>query len=160
MKQHSNNIISYSRAFIQLDDQPTNIYPNDFGIIFKYVFNSCGLDISSGTSFKVLCLRHLLNTANICLRIPVPSVFATEHYVRCNCIQARYLWELSHLERDMPYPTLWGWNWSSVSIFSYTPLFQDYNSTDVISLLKTCLCTKGSCDNCSCKKRDELFYKC
>ena len=160
MKQHSNNNISYIRTFIHLDDQLTNTYLNDFDIIFKYVFNCCGLDISSGTSFKALCLRHLLNTANTCLQTPVPSVSATEQYVRRNCIQVRYLWELSHLERNMPYPTLCGWNWSSVSIFSYTPLCQDYNSTDFISLLKTCLFTKGSCDNCSCKKRDELFYKC
>ena len=77
-------------------------------LYIQIFFNCCGLDTSSDTSFKALRLGHLLNTANIYLRAPVPSVSATEQHVRHGCIQAWYLWELSHPERDMPYPTLWG----------------------------------------------------
>ena len=107
MKQHSNNNISFIRTFIHLDGQQNKIYSNDFDIIYSNIFQLLWFRYIF-RSFKALRLGHLLNTANIYLRAPVPSVSATEQHVRHGCIQAWYLWELSHPERDMPYPTLWG----------------------------------------------------
>ena len=149
MKQHSNNNESLTRTFIYLGDQPTNIDPNDIDIIAKYIYNCYGLDASSGTSFEAL---RLLNTPNLCLRTLAPSLPAIEQHVRRACIQAGYLWKLSHMELDIPDPTSWGWERSSVSAFSYIPLWQACFSPDIHSLLKTCSCTKGSRDKCSCKK--------
>ena len=67
MKQHNNNKSltnndSLTRTFIHLGDQPTNIDPNDIDIIAKYIYNCCGLDTASGTSFEALRLRQLLST--------------------------------------------------------------------------------------------------
>ena len=152
MKQHNNNNESLTRTFIHLGDQPANIDPNDIDIIAKYIYNCYGLDTSSGTSFEALRLHQLLNTPNTCLRTLGPSVSAIEQHVRCACIQAWYLWKLSQLELDIPDPTSWGWKRSSVSTFSYIALWQACSLPDVHSLLKTCSCTKGSCDNCYCKK--------
>ena len=78
--------------------------------------------------------------------------FAIEQHVRYACIQTGYLWKLSDLELDIPNPTSWGWKWSSVSTFSYIPLWQACSLPDLHSLLKTCSYTKESCDNCTCKK--------
>ena len=128
MKQHNNNKSltnndSLTRTFIHLGDQPTNIDPNDIDIIAKYIYNCCGLDTSSGTSFEALRFRQLLNTPNLCLRTLAPSVSAIEQHVRRACVEAGYLWKLSHVELDIPDPT-WGWGRSSVSAFSYIPLWQ------------------------------------
>ena len=153
MKQYNDNNESLIRTFIDLGDKPTNIDPNEIDIIAKYIYNCYGLDTSSVNSFEALHLCQLLNTPNICLWTLAPSVPAIEQHVRPTCIQARYLWKLSHLKLDIRDPTSWGWKWSSVSKFSYIPLWQACFSPDVHSLLKTCLCTKGSCDNCSCKKK-------
>ena len=161
MKQHSNNKESLTRTFIHLGDQSTNIDPNDIDITVKYIYNCYGLDTSSGTSLEALHLRQLLNTPNICLQL-APSVPAIEQYVRRAFIQAGYLRKLSHLELDIPNPTPWDWKWSSVSTLSHIPLWQACSSPDVHSLLKTYSCTKGSCDNCSCKKsgmKCMKFYK-
>ena len=141
MKQHNNNNESLTRTFIHLGDQPTNIDPNDIDIITKYIYNCYGLDTSSGTSFEALRLHQLLITPNICLRTLAPSVPAIEQHVRRACIQAGYLWKLSHLELDIPDPTSWSWKRSSVSTFFYIPLLQACSSPDVHSLLKTCSCT-------------------
>ena len=142
-----------------MGDQPTNIDPNDIDIIAKYIYNCYGLDTSSGTSFEALRLHQLLNTPNTCLRTLGPSVSAIEQHIRCACIQAWYLWKLSQLELDIPDPTSWGWKRSSVSTFSYIPLWQACSSPDVHSLLKTYSCTKGSCGNCSCNKRGMTCMK-
>ena len=150
IKEHSNNNERLTKTFIHLVDQPTNINPNDIDIA-KYIYNCYGLDTSLGTSFEALRLHQLLNTPNICLRTLAPSVLAIEQHIRRACIQAGYLWKLSHLELDINDPT-WGWKRSSVSTFSYIPLWQACSSSHVHSLLKNCLCTKGSRDNCSCKK--------
>ena len=56
MTQHNNNE-SLTRTFVRLCDQPTNIDPNDIDIIAKYIYNCCGLDTSSGTSFEALRFR-------------------------------------------------------------------------------------------------------
>ena len=122
MTQHNNNE-SLTRTFVRLCDQPTNIDPNDIDIIAKYIYNCCGLDTSSGTSFEALRFRQLLNTPNLCLRTLAPSVSAIEQHVRRACVEAGYLWKLSHVELDIPDPT-WGWGRSSVSAFSYIPLWQ------------------------------------
>ena len=124
MKQHNNNNESLTRTFIHLGDQPANIDPNDIDIIAKYIYNCYGLGTSSGTSFEALRLHQLLNTPNICLRTFAPSVSAIEQHVKRSCIQAGYLWKLSHLELDIPDPTSWGWKRSLVSAFSYIPLWQ------------------------------------
>ena len=123
-----------------------------FTIIVKYIYNCYGLDTYSGASFEALCLHQLLYTPNICLRKLVLSDPVIEQHVRRACIHAGYLWKLSHLELDIPDPTSWGWKRSLLSKFSYIPLWQACTSPDIHSLLKTCSCTKGSCDNCSCKK--------
>ena len=107
MKQHNSNNTSLTRTFIHMGDQPTNIDPNDIDIIAKYIYNCYGLDTSSGTSFEALRLHQLLNTPNTCLRTLGPSVSAIEQHVRRACIQAWYLWKLSHLELDIPDPTSW-----------------------------------------------------
>ena len=151
IKEHSNNNERLTKTFIHLVDQPTNINPNDIDIA-KYIYNCYGLDTSLGISFEALRLHQLLNTPNICLRTLAPSVPAIEQHVGRACTQARYLWKLSHVELDIPDPTSWGWKRSSVSTFSYIALWQACSLPDVHSLLKTCSCTKGSCDNCSCKK--------
>ena len=163
MKHHNNNNESLTGTFIHLGDQPTNIDPNDIVIIAKYIYNCYDLDTSSGTSFEALRLHQLLNTPNICLRRLASLVPAFEQHVRRACMHAGYLWKLSHQELDIPDPTSWHWKWSSISTFSYIPLWKACSSPDVHSLLKTCSCTKGSCDNCSCKKSGMNFmnfYKC
>ena len=136
---------------------PNDIDPNDINIIAKYIYNSYGLDMSSFTSSEVLHLHQLLNTPNICLRTLVSSFPVIEQHVRHVCIQAVYLWKLSHLEFNIPDPISWGWKWSSVSTFSFIPLWQPCTLPDVCSVLKTCSSTKGSFDNCSCKKRNERY---
>ena len=150
MKQHNNNNESLTRIFIRLGDQTINIDLNDTEIIVKYIYNCYGLDTSSGTLFKTLRLLQLLNTPNICQTL-APSVPAIEQHVRHACIQAGYLWKLSHLKLYIPDRTSLGWKLSSVSTFSYIPLWRDYTTPDVHSLLKTWSCTKGSYGNCSCK---------
>ena len=152
IKQHNNNNESLTRTFIHIGDQPTNIDPNDIDIIAKYIYNCYGLDTSSGTSFEALRLHQLLITPNICLRTLAPSVPAIEQHVRRACIQAGYLWKLSHLELDIPDPTSWDWKRPTVWTFSWIPLWQACSSSNVHSLLKTCSSIKGSCDNCSGKK--------
>ena len=107
MKQHNNNNKSLIRTFIHLGDQSNNIDPNDMDIIAKYTYNWYGLDASSGISFEALHLLQLLNTPNIWLWTLVPSIPAIEQHVRRACIQAWYLWKLSHLELDIPDPTSW-----------------------------------------------------
>ena len=123
MKQHNNNNENLTRTFMQLSDQPTNNDPNYIDIIAKHVYNCYGLDTSSSTSFEALRLRQVLNTSSICLRTLVPSVPAIEQHARCACIQAWYLWKLSHLELDIPDPTSWACKRSSVSTFSYISLW-------------------------------------
>ena len=152
MKQHNNNNESLTCIFIRPGDHPTNIDPNDIDIIVKYSFNCYGLDLPPGTSFEALRLRQLLNTPNICLRTLVPSYPALEQHVRRACISARYLWKLFHLELDIPYKTSWNWKRSSVSTFSYIPLWQACTSSDVHSLLKTWSCSKDYV--CSCEKAE------
>ena len=136
MKQHNSNNTSLTRTFIHMGDQPTNIDPSDIDIIAKYICNCYGLDTSSGNSFEALCLHQLLNTPNICLWTLAPSVPAIEQHVRHACIQARYLWKLSHLELDLPDPTSWGWKLSSVSTFSYIPLWQACSLPELVHALK------------------------
>ena len=126
-------------SLVSLGDQPTNIDPNDIEIMVKYIYNSYVLDTSSGTSSENLCLLHLLNTSNICLRTLVSLVPTIEQHVTRACSQAGYLL----LQLDIPDPTSLCWKLYSVSTFSYIPLWQDYTSPDVHSSLKTCLCTKG-----------------
>ena len=104
MKQHNNNNKSLTKTFIHIGYQPANV----IDIIGKYIYNCDGLDASSGSSFEALHLRQLLNTPNICLRTLVPSVPAIEQHARHTCIQATYLWKLSHLKLDIPDPTPWG----------------------------------------------------
>ena len=136
MKQHNSNNTSLTRTFIHMGDQPTNIDPSDIDIIAKYICNCYGLDTSSGNSFEALCLHQLLNTPNICLWTLAPSVPAIEQHVRHACIQAGYLWKLSHLELDLPDPTSWGWKLSSVSTFSYIPLWQACSLPELVHALK------------------------
>ena len=111
--KNSNNNERLTKTFIHLVDQPTNINPSDIDIA-KYIYNCYGLDTSLGTSFEALRLHQLLNTPNICLRTLAPSVLAIEQHIRRACIQAGYLWKLSHLELDINDPA-WGWKRSSVS---------------------------------------------
>ena len=94
----------------------------------------------------------MLNTPNICLRSLAPSVAAIEKHMKRACIQAGYLWKLCKVELDIPDPTSWGWKLSSESSFSYIPFWQDCSSPDIHSVIKTCSCSKGVCDTCSCKK--------
>ena len=61
-KQYNNNNESLTKILIYLYDQSTNIDPSDIDITAKYIYKCYGLDTSSGTSFEVLRLHHLLNT--------------------------------------------------------------------------------------------------
>ena len=153
MKQRNNNK-SITRTFIHLGDQPTNIDLKDIDILAKYVYNCYGLHTFSGTSFEALRLHQLLNAPNI-----VPSVPRIGQHVKRACIQSGYLWKLSHLELDIPDPTSWDRKRSSVTAFSYIPLWQACSSPDAHCLLKTCSCTKESCDKCSCKKKWNELYE-
>ena len=87
-------------------------------------------------------------------RTPASSVPVIKQHVSRACIQFMYLWKLSHLKLDIPDPTSWDWKLSSVSKFCYIRLWQACSLPDVHSLLKTCLCTKGSRGSCPCKKSE------
>ncbi len=157
-RQHDQTL---TEVFKQMSDQPESIDEHTFNILCSFIYTVYGINASENSSFKTLRTNQLVNTPDPNLRALVPSPSGILQQIKRACYQAGYLWRLCEFELDLPDPVEWGWKPDEENVF--VPRWQDEDAVDMLSLLKTCSCSKGKCSNCSCKKANMKclrFCKC
>ena len=149
-----------TNIFKRLSNTPTDITLDDFNGLCQFVYEAYGL--TKQTIFKSQRTNQLVTTPNINLRILVPSPSGILQQIKRACLQAGYVWKLSVMEVNLPDPIEWGWMLHEDG--ALVPRWQDEPATNNIkSVISTCSCVKGVCQNCSCKKSSMkclIYCKC
>ena len=94
-------------------------------------------------------MSHFIKTSDINLRQLVISKCGLLQHIKRSCIQAGWIWNFCESNIEIPNSKDRGWKQRNGM---FVPVWQENDVFDIASILKTCSCKKGACNNCSCQK--------
>ena len=128
---------------------PMKIKENEFDTLRKFVYEAYGL--IKLAQFKKWQTEHLISTPNVNLQMLVPSLFKILQHLKQACAQAGYFRKHSEIETNIL--ELIEWGSKPLPNGSFVPPWQNEAFIDNVKpMIATCLCSKGNCSYCSCKK--------
>ena len=139
-------------VLVELGSKPLALYDRQVDVLEYFVKKLYATTSATESLARERASLFERSTDNDLRKIPMSRHGLIQHTKR-SCLQAGYLWRECFENIVLPDPLSWGWILQDGKL---VPRWQDVDTANLSSVLKTCHCTKKSCTSCSCSKEQKM----